>query len=105
MVSKDMTLEEAQALVQELQIKENNEKYDSIESIKSTLLGLIEKKPDFDGVEATVKDSTDNIRKEAYIIAGGLQTITNLVNSFLEGSEYRAVKPFSSSRQINLVRV
>ena len=105
MVSKsNISLDEALALVEQLQSKES-EKYDSIENIKSTLLALIEKKPDYEGKESTVMDSTDKVRKTAYEFQGGLQTVTNLVNSFLEGSEYRAVRPFSSSRQINLVKI
>ena len=105
MTTKQPTLEEAQALVAKLQQAEVSKRFNSMESIKETILSLIEQNPEYEGTVATVLDQDDNVRKESYGIEGGLMFLTELVNALISGSGYKAVKPFSSSKKVNLVKV
>jgi hypothetical protein len=105
MTAKQMSIEEHEAEIRKLKAEQNSKQFNSIESIRKSILSRIEPNPEYEGKAATVKDSDDGVRKESYGIDGGLEFLTELVNALIDGSEYKAVKPFPSSKKVNLVKV
>lgn len=97
------TIAELEAELAKAKAQVNIERFNSLESIKETILSEIKKNPDYEGKPATVLDSDDDIRKESYSVS--LEFVAELVNSIIKGSEYKAVKPASTSRRVNLVKV